>query len=60
MARKPAEDHPPLPVARLRVPGDPAGDGRPLRLRRLPQMLDQFAEDSAVGDTSVIENALRG
>ena len=37
MARKPATDHPPLPTRRLRVPGDPARDGRPLRHRRLPQ-----------------------
>ena len=37
MARKPADDHPPLPARRLRVPRDPAGDGRPFRQRRVPR-----------------------
>ena len=36
LARKPADDHPPLPDRRLRVPGHPARAGRPRRRRRLP------------------------
>ena len=37
MARKPADGSPAAADRRLRVPGDPARDGRPLRQRRLPQ-----------------------
>ena len=60
MARKPAEDHPPLPSPDYAFPAIPRAIADRSGSDDFHKLLDQLAEDSAVGDNSIIENALRG
>ena len=60
MARKPAEDHPPLPTADYAFPAIPRAIADRSGSDDFHKFLDQVAEDTALGDNSVIENALRG
>jgi alkanesulfonate monooxygenase SsuD/methylene tetrahydromethanopterin reductase-like flavin-dependent oxidoreductase (luciferase family) len=59
MARKPAEDHPPLPSADYAFPAIPRAIADRSGSDDFHKFLDQVAEDSATGDNSLIENALR-
>ena len=49
MARKPAADHPPLPSADYAFPAIPRATADRNGSDQFHQMLDQFAEQSAVG-----------
>jgi alkanesulfonate monooxygenase SsuD/methylene tetrahydromethanopterin reductase-like flavin-dependent oxidoreductase (luciferase family) len=49
MARKPAEDHPPLPSADYEFPAIPRAMADRFGNDQFHQMLDQFAEQSAIG-----------
>ena len=49
MARKPAEDHPPLPSADYAFPAIPRAMADRAGNDQFQQMLDQFAEESALG-----------
>jgi alkanesulfonate monooxygenase SsuD/methylene tetrahydromethanopterin reductase-like flavin-dependent oxidoreductase (luciferase family) len=59
MARKPAEDHPPLPADDYEFPAIPRAMADRSGSDDFHKFLDQVAEDTAAGDNSVIENALR-
>jgi alkanesulfonate monooxygenase SsuD/methylene tetrahydromethanopterin reductase-like flavin-dependent oxidoreductase (luciferase family) len=59
MGRKPPEDHPPLPSPEYSFPAIPRGIADRSGSDDFHRFLDQVADQTAVGDTSVIENALR-
>ena len=59
MARKPADGPPAAADGRLRVPGDPARDGRPLRQRRLPPDARRLRRAVALGPGG-IEGLING
>ena len=59
MARKPAEDHPPLPTDDYAFPAIPRAIADRSGSDDFHKFLDQVAEDTAAGDNSVITNALR-
>jgi len=59
MARKPADDHPPLPTSDYAFPAIPRAMADRAGTDDFHALLDQVAEDTAFGDNSVIENALR-
>ena len=53
MARKPAEDHPPLPSADYEFPAIPRAMADRFGNDQFHQMLDQFAEQSAIGPSGI-------
>jgi alkanesulfonate monooxygenase SsuD/methylene tetrahydromethanopterin reductase-like flavin-dependent oxidoreductase (luciferase family) len=55
LARKPAEDHPPLPAADYEFPAIPRAMADRADADQFHQFLDQVADQSAVGDHSVLE-----
>jgi hypothetical protein len=59
MARKPANDHPPLPTEDYAFPAIPRAIADRYGSDDFHKFLDQVAEDTAAGDNSVITNALR-
>jgi hypothetical protein len=59
-ARKPSDDHPPLPSDDYAFPAIPRAIADRSGSDDFHKFLDQVAEDTAQGDNSVIENALRG
>jgi alkanesulfonate monooxygenase SsuD/methylene tetrahydromethanopterin reductase-like flavin-dependent oxidoreductase (luciferase family) len=59
MARKPADDHPPLPSDDYAFPAIPRAIADRSGSDDFHKFLDQVAGDTAAGDNSVITNALR-
>ena len=55
MARKPADDHPPLPSDDYAFPAIPRAMADRFGSDEFHQMLDQFAEQSAVGENPIEE-----
>jgi hypothetical protein len=53
MARKPAEDHPPLPAEDYAFPAIPRAMADRFGNDQFHQMLDQFAEQSALGPSGI-------
>lgn len=60
LARKPAEDHPPLPSPDYAYPAIPRAIADRSGSDDFHKWLDQIADETASGDNTVIENALRG
>jgi hypothetical protein len=55
LARKPAEDHPPLPAPDYEFPAIPRAMADRADADQFHQFLDQIADQSAAGDHSVLE-----
>ena len=60
MARKPESDHPPLPADDYSFPAIPRAMADRAGSDDFHKLLDDVAEGSAVGDNTIIEQALRG
>jgi alkanesulfonate monooxygenase SsuD/methylene tetrahydromethanopterin reductase-like flavin-dependent oxidoreductase (luciferase family) len=60
MARKPAEDHPPLPTPDYSFPAIPRAAADRSGSDEFHRLLDQVADETSVGDTGVIDRWRRG
>jgi hypothetical protein len=58
MARKPAEDHPPMPAEDYSFPAIPRAMADRSGSDDFHKLLDAVADDTAAGDGSMIANAL--
>jgi hypothetical protein len=58
MARKPAEDHPPMPSEDYSFPAIPRAMADRSGSDDFHKFLDEVADDTAAGDGSMIANAL--
>ena len=59
MARKPASDHPPLPADDYAFPAIPRAMADRAGSDDFHKLLDEVAEGSAIGDHTIVEQALR-